>query len=262
VLGRRLGLQISSDRVRVWLGGTGLALDRPAVAFLERATGALLGLGEEPGEVEARAQALGGGWSRPDVSAVSLVVEHVLSNYAGYRWPFRPALGICLPGKMPAGAALRISRAAVTAGAGQCWLVDAPLATAAGLGLELDRSGLETVIHLHPGGAEVAVLDGAAQLGAADWTAATQSAGSGGRQLAAVLQAVHDGLPPRQGQQVRERGLLLAGDLACWPDIAAELGHWTALPVRVAPEPLTCAVRGAAGLPDALPPLMRSRSFI
>ncbi|MDQ6636913.1 MAG: rod shape-determining protein [Candidatus Dormibacteraeota bacterium] len=262
MLGRRLGLQVSPDRVRVWLEGTGLVLDQPGVALLERRTGALLGLGEEPAQGSVEAQVLGGGWTQPELSTLSLVVEHVLGRFVGLRWPFRPALGICLQGQLPAAAAVRISGAAVAAGAGQCWLVDGPLAAAIGVGLQLGRGDLETVIHVHGRGAEVAVLDGAAQLGAAVWRAGKQVGKSPTRQLATMLQEVHCDLTDRQTAQARERGFHLAGDLWRWPHLAAELSGWTALPVRVPPEPLTCAVRGAAGLPDALPPLMRSRSFI
>jgi rod shape-determining protein MreB len=316
VFAKKIGIDLGTASTRVYVRGEGIILHEPSLAAVETPGDRVLAVGREARRLAEHAPSavrlvrpLPEG-APADVALLEQVLRHLVTRAQGRQRLFRPEVMVCVPATASSQHRRAMTAAAISAGARQAWLIEAPLATAMGLGLPVAESRGHAVCDLGAGAAQVAVISlsgvvvaevvpaGGDHLDAAIVTlvrerhgvvvdqraaealkvalgsavpldrprsvsatgrdargAGTASATVSSDDVTAAIQdrlralagAVRDVLaqtPARLADGVAERGLFLAGGSALLRGLDVYLARETGIPVRVADDPTTCAVRG------------------
>lgn len=273
MLSRKIGIDLGSSAVRIYVKGEGIVLDEPAGAATLH-------------QVIGRAQPL------PRL--------------------FRPDVVVSVHPGVTAGERRAVTEAAMAAGARQVWLIDEPLAAAMGAGLPIAGVQASAICELGAAGTEIAVISlsgtiaertlavGGRALDAAIATRLGVTADEAERlkiaigsampmdeplrseaagavvtsddiaeavraPLELVAGAVREllaELPRRVASEVRGRGLVLAGGGAQLRGIDRFLAARVGIPTMVAAEPQTSVVRGAGLALENFEVLRRNQSYL
>jgi rod shape-determining protein MreB len=278
LLSRKIGIDLGSSTVRIYLKGEGVVVNEPSLAALGR---------EE-------------------------ALRQLIAKAQGPARLFRPEVVLAVPSSVTPAERRSVTEAAIAAGARQAWLIDEPLAAAIGAGLPISEEKACAVCDIGSGSTEIAVISlsgivvarairvGGDRMDRAisehlmlDAHAAEKvkiSVGSAvaidpplvmevlGRQISStdvaeaiqeplglIVQAIRDVLaetPPELAADVRERGILLAGGGAQLRGVDRFVSSHTGLQTVVADEPQTLVVRGTGLALESFEVLKRNHSSI
>lgn len=315
---KKIGIDLGTASIRVYVRGEGIVLDEPSLAAVDRVGEGshVLATGRQALEVAARrhdsvrlVRPLRKGVIA-DRAVLDGVLQQVVARAQGRQRLFRPEVMMCVPTASTSQHRRALTEAAVEAGARQAWLIEAPLAAAMGLDLPIATAGGSAVCDIGAGGVQVAVMSHSGvvvaqsvpaggehldeaivawlrehrgllvepraaeslklTLGCAlppdrsrsvEVTGADVRGGGGATAtvsssdvteaiqeplhlMASAVREVLDQVPARLQADVAERGLFLTGGGALLRGLAAFLAGESGIPVRVAEDPRTCAVRG------------------
>ncbi|HEY4027092.1 MAG TPA: rod shape-determining protein [Candidatus Dormibacteraeota bacterium] len=183
---KKIGIDLGTASTRVYVRGEGIVLDEPSLAAVEIPGDRVLAVGREARQVAERARdavrlvpVLPDG-ALADIELLEQVLRHLVTRAQGRQRLFRPEVMICVPAAATSQHRRAMTEAAISAGARQAWLIEAPLAMAMGLGLPVAESRGHAVCDLGASGAQVAVVS---QSG----VVVTQSVAAGGDHLDADI---------------------------------------------------------------------------
>jgi rod shape-determining protein MreB len=236
-MARKIGIDLGTANVLVYVKGRGIMLSEPSVVALStrdgrvRAVGAeaLAILGREPESIEVVRP------MRNGVIADYVVTEEMLKYFIGraagrFRLS-RPDVMICIPAGVTSVEMRAVRDAAIEAGAGKAYLIREPLAAAIGANIPVAQPSGNLVIDIGGGTTEVAVIS-------LNDIVVSTSVRVGGNKFDEAIAAY-----------VKRKHNLLIGERTA-ESIKIEIG--AALPLE---RPLTTQVRGrdqVAGLPRTI----------
>lgn len=163
-MARKIGIDLGTANVLVYVKGKGIVLSEPSVVAIStrdnrvRAVGAeaLAMLGREPESIEVIRP------MRNGVIADYVVTEEMLKYFIGrasgrFRWS-KPEVMICIPAGVTSVEMRAVRDAALAAGARRAWLIREPLAAAIGANIPVALPSGNLIIDIGGGTTEVAVI--------------------------------------------------------------------------------------------------------
>jgi rod shape-determining protein MreB len=289
MLAKRIGIDLGSSSVLIYVRGQGVVVNEPSV------------------EGEPRAELTEG------------TLRKLISRVQGRQLRlFKPEVMIGVPSTVSSDERLAATEAAISAGARQAWLIDEPLAAAIGANLPIGERRAHAVCDIGGHTTEIAVI-------ALSGLVVAQAIPVGGKsiddailahlqrrhrilvdgrtaeeikiavgsalpvreplsfevsgveissselvepiqeplkQIAAGIRRVLKQTPRRRAADVKERGILLTGGGALLRGIDRYLARQLRVPVRVAEDPQTCVVRGTGQALDQFEVLKRNQLYL
>jgi rod shape-determining protein MreB and related proteins len=186
VFARKIGIDIGTSTMQVFVRGEGIVADEPSVAAVDLRDQRLRAVGRPALELAGRedvpcrlVRPISRG-AMVDGTLVARILVHVVARTQGRRRLFRPEVMLCVPSAATSAVRRTMIDAAIDAGARQAWLIEAPLAGALGLGLPVAQSKPHAICDLGGGLMQVAVISFSS-------VAASHMVAAGGEQLDAAL---------------------------------------------------------------------------
>lgn len=183
---RKIGIDIGTSTMQVYVRGDGIVADEPSIAAVDWRDKRLLAVGRAALELADRAD-VPCRLVRPinrgavvDGTLVADILVHLVARTQGRRRLFRPEVMLCVPSAATSEVRRTMIDAAIDAGARQAWLIEAPLAGALGLGLPVAQSKPHAICDLGGGLIQVAVISFSG-------VAASHAVAAGGEHLDAAL---------------------------------------------------------------------------
>jgi rod shape-determining protein MreB and related proteins len=315
VFAKKIGIDLGTASMRVYVRGEGIVVDEPALAAVEAGGSRVVAIGRHAAELaertpdEVRVVSPIRDGAIADGAAVEQVLRQLVARAQGRQRLFRPEVMMCVPAAATSAHRHAMAGAAIAAGARQAWLIEAPLAAAMGLDLPVAAATGCAVCDVGAGGVQAAVISlsgvvaaqsvpaggdhldeaiaawlserrgvrvaraaaeslklalgcavpldrprsveitGRDAAGASSTVTVSSSDVTGAilpalRAVAVAVREVLGQLPARLEAGVVERGLYLTGGGALLRGLDGFLARETGIPVRVAEDPRTCAVRG------------------
>jgi rod shape-determining protein MreB len=161
---KKIGIDLGTSTVQVYVRGEGIVIDEPALVAVRRGTSEILAVGRQaaelceqsPERVEVRRPVRDGGVA--DLAAAEGMLRHLIVRAQGRQRLFRPEVMICVPADATGDQRRALAEAAIMAGARQAWLIDAPLAAAMGIGLSIGEALPHAMCDIGAGSTQVAVI--------------------------------------------------------------------------------------------------------
>ena len=260
ILSRKIGIDLGTSTVRVYVRGEGVVVNEPALA----------GAGREP------------------------ALRQWIARAQGRARLFKPEVALAVPSAISSAERRAVTEAAIAAGARQAWLIDEPLAAAIGAGLPIAELRACAICDIGGGTTEIAVisLSGmivaqsipvggnrideaiAARLHIDRQTAERVKIAIGSavamdeplvmqlegvdvtsndiaeaiqeplRLIAGAVRAVMQETPAQLASDIRDRGIVLSGGGSQLRNLDVLLREATGLPVMLAEDPLTAVAIG------------------
>jgi rod shape-determining protein MreB and related proteins len=279
MLSRKIGIDLGTSNVRIFVKGEGVVLNEPI--------------------------------SNSSADSAQ-VIRNLIGRAKGRPHIFRPEVVVSVPSALSSSRRRAVTEAAISAGARQVWLIDEPLAAAMGAGLAIgehrpcaiceigagttqvaviSRSGIVAVQSIAVGGRaldqaiaeRLGVSEGQAEelkiaIGSAIRMDAPDVISVAGQEvssnlvadavaapLASIAEAIRTVLndtPDALAVQVRQRGFVLTGGGAQLRGLAQFISQATGVPAVVAGDPQTSVVRGAGLALENFEVLRRNQSYI
>jgi len=164
VFARKIGIDLGTSTLQVYVRGEGVVADEPCVAAVDPASRRLRAIGrqalelaEQPGTTVQLVHPVAHG-AFVDGGLVTGILVELVTRVQGRHRLFRPEVMLCVPAGAPGDQRRALIAAAMTAGARQAWLIEAPLAAALGLGLRVADSSPQGICDIGGGLVQVAVV--------------------------------------------------------------------------------------------------------
>src|SRR5438034_4262409 len=281
MLSRKIGIDLGTSNVRMFVKGEGIVLNEPS---------ATAGSGADSTQV----------------------IHNLIGKARGRPRLFRPEVVLSVPWSATSSERRAVTEAAISAGARQVWLIDEPLAAALGAGLAIGEHRACAICEIGAGTTEVAVISRsgivaaqsiavggraldraiAERLGVGEQQAeelklaigsaipmdkplvtsigdlevsSNDIAGAVARPLASIAAAISsvlDETPRGLAPNLRERGIVLSGGGAQLRGLAEFVARSTGVPAVVADDPQTSVVRGAGLALENFEVLKRNQTYI
>ncbi|MEE0017175.1 MAG: rod shape-determining protein MreB [Clostridia bacterium] len=163
-LGNDIGIDLGTASVLVYCKGQGIVLQEPSVVAIDDNTNSIVAVGEEARKMLGKT---------PDnIVAIRPLREGVISNFevtermiryfigksVGFHWFKKPRIAVCVPSKVTDVERRAVEQATKSAGAGQVFIIEEPVAAALGAGLDISRPCGSMVVDIGGGTTDVAVI--------------------------------------------------------------------------------------------------------
>ncbi len=163
MFGRDIGMDLGTASVLVFVKGKGIVLQEPSVVAVDKNTGRLLKVGSEaqlmlgrtPGNIVAIRPLREGVIS--DYDMTERMIREFLHKVSEFRL-FKPRLVICVPSGITEVEERAVIDAGIQAGARRVYLIEEPVAAAAGAGLDIAKPEGHVVIDIGGGTTDIAVI--------------------------------------------------------------------------------------------------------
>ncbi|MFV9506042.1 MAG: rod shape-determining protein [Oscillochloridaceae bacterium umkhey_bin13] len=163
-MARKIGIDLGTANVLVYVKGRGIVLSEPSVVALStrdgrvRAVGAdaLAMLGREPESIEVVRPMRNGVIA--DYVVTEAMLKHFINRAAGRFRVAKPEVMICIPAGVTSVEMRAVRYAALEAGAGRAFLIREPLAAAIGANIPVAQPSGNLIIDIGGGTTEVAVI--------------------------------------------------------------------------------------------------------
>ncbi len=281
MLSRKIGIDLGTSNVRIFVKGEGVVLNEPSA-------------------------------TAGSVADSTQVIHNLIGKARGRPRLFRPEVVLSVPSSATSSERRAVTEAAISAGARQVWLIDEPLAAALGAGLAIGEHRACAICEIGAGTTEVAVISRsgivaaqsiavggraldraiAERLGVGDGQAEELKIAIGSAtpmdnplvasigdlevssndiagaialplaSIAATIGTVLSETPPGLAADLRERGIVLSGGGAQLRGLAEFVARSTGVPAVVADDPQTSVVRGAGLALENFEVLRRNQTFI
>ncbi len=163
---RDIGIDLGTANTLVYVRGRGIVINEPSVVAINKKTGQLLAVGEDarrmvgktPGHIIATKPLVGGVVS--DFEITEQMLKYFIDKIVGKRlvpWP-RPRLVIGIPCGVTEVEKKAVEDAAKSAGAGEVYLIEEPMASAIGIRLPVQESEGNLIVDIGGGTTEVATI--------------------------------------------------------------------------------------------------------
>jgi len=164
VLAKKIGIDLGTSTVLVYVKGEGIVVNEPSLVALNRDGTKILAVGRQAAEMVGRT---------PDtITIVRPMREGVIADFVvtegmlhyfiarvqGRQRIFKPEIMICVPSGVTSVERRAVTEAAISAGAKQAWLIDEPLAAAIGAELPISQPSGHAICDIGGGTTEIAVI--------------------------------------------------------------------------------------------------------
>jgi rod shape-determining protein MreB len=164
VLAKKIGIDLGTSTVLVYVKGEGIVINEPSLVALNRDGTKILAVGRQAAEMVGRT---------PDtITIVRPMREGVIADFVvtegmlhyfigkvqGRQRIFKPEIMICVPSGVTSVERRAVTEAAISAGARQAWLIDEPLAAAIGADLPISQPSGHAICDIGGGTTEIAVI--------------------------------------------------------------------------------------------------------
>jgi len=164
VLSKRIGIDLGTSTVLIYVKGEGIVLNEPSLVAVNRDRTRILAIGRQALDMVGRApdtiQIVRP--MRDGVIADFVVTEgmlhHFIDKVQGRQRIFKPEIMVCVPSGVTSVERRAVTEAAISAGARQAWLIDEPLAAALGAGLPIAEPRGNAICDVGGGTTEIAVI--------------------------------------------------------------------------------------------------------
>jgi rod shape-determining protein MreB and related proteins len=160
MLTRKIGIDLGSSTVLMYVKGEGIVLNEPSLVAVNREGTKILAIGGAAGELAGRApdtvrvvRPIRDG-EIADLVVTECLLNHFIRRRAAQRI-FKPEIMICLPSGATSVERRAVTAAAISAGARQAWLIDEPLAAAIGAGLPVAGPRASAIVDVGGGTTEI-----------------------------------------------------------------------------------------------------------
>jgi rod shape-determining protein MreB and related proteins len=278
ILSRKIGIDLGTSTVRVYVRGEGVVVNEPAMA----------GAGREP------------------------ALRQWIARAQGRARLFKPEVALAVPSATSSAERRAVTEAAIAAGARQAWLIDEPLAAAIGAGLPIAELRACAICDIGGGTTEIAIISlsgmvvaqsipvggnrideaiadrlhidrqsaervkiaiGSAvamddplvmQVEGVDVTSndIAEAIQEPLRLIAGAVRAVMQETPSRLVSDIRDRGIVLSGGGSQLRGIDRYMAMHAGVPAVVADEPQTSVVRGTGLAMENFEVLKRNQSYL
>jgi rod shape-determining protein MreB len=164
ILSRKIGIDLGTSTVLVYVKGEGIVVNEPSVVAVNRDGRRILAVGRPAIEMVGRApetiqvvRPMGEGVIA-DFVVTEGMLRHLIGKVLGRQRLFKPEIMICVPSGVTSVERRALTEAAISAGARQAWLIDEPLAAAIGDGLPIAEPRGNAVCDIGGGTTEIAVI--------------------------------------------------------------------------------------------------------
>jgi rod shape-determining protein MreB len=162
--GQDIGIDLGTASVLVYIKGKGIVLREPSVVAIDRNTNKILAVGEDarlmlgrtPGNIVAIRPLREGVISDYDVTEKML--RYFIDKAIGRRRIFKPRMVVCVPSGVTEVEKRAVIDAANNAGARTTRLIEEPIASAIGAGLDISKASGNMVIDIGGGTTDIAVI--------------------------------------------------------------------------------------------------------
>lgn len=159
-----LGIDLGTANILVFQRGKGVVLREPSVVAIEKNSKRILAVGEEarlmigrtPGNITAIRPMSDGVIA--DYTTTERMLAHLLSKVCGKRRAFKPRVLVCVPSGVTSVEKRAVIQAARSAGAGEAYTIEEPMAAAIGAGLPISTPGGNMVVDIGGGTTDIAVI--------------------------------------------------------------------------------------------------------
>ena len=234
MLAKKIGIDLGTSTVLVYVKGEGIVINEPSLVALNRDGTKILAVGRQAAEMVGR--------TPETINIVRPMKEGVIADFVvtegmlhyfigkvqGRQRIFKPEIMICVPSGVTSVERRAVTEAAISAGAKQAWLIDEPLAAAIGADLPISQPSGHAICDIGGGTTEIAVISLSGMVVA-------HSIRVGGNRIDDAIAAF-----------IKRKYNLLVGERTAEE---VKIGIGSALPMK---EPLTMEVRGrdlVSGLP-------------
>ncbi len=164
MLAKKIGIDLGTSTVLVYVKGEGIVVNEPSLVALNRDGTKILAVGRQAAEMVGRT---------PDtITIVRPMREGVIADFVvtegmlhyfiarvqGRQRIFKPEIMICVPSGVTSVERRAVTEAAISAGAKQAWLIDEPLAAAIGAELPISQPSGHAICDIGGGTTEIAVI--------------------------------------------------------------------------------------------------------
>ncbi len=164
MLAKRIGVDLGTSTVLIYLRGEGIVVNEPSLVAVNRDGTRILAVGSRALEMVGRTpeaiQVVRP--VRDGVIADFVVTEGMLHYFIGKvqgrNRLFKPEVMVCVPSGVTSVERRAVTEAAISAGARQAWLIDEPLAAAIGANLPISEARGHAICDIGGGTTEVAVI--------------------------------------------------------------------------------------------------------
>jgi rod shape-determining protein MreB and related proteins len=164
VLAKKIGIDLGTSTVLVYVKGEGIVINEPSLVALNRDGTKILAVGRQAAEMVGR--------TPETITIVRPMREGVIADFVvtegmlhyfigkvqGRQRIFKPEIMICVPSGVTSVERRAVTEAAISAGAKQAWLIDEPLAAAIGADLPISQPSGHAICDIGGGTTEVAVI--------------------------------------------------------------------------------------------------------
>jgi rod shape-determining protein MreB and related proteins len=164
MLSKKIGIDLGTSTVLVYVKGEGIVLNEPSVVATNEKGDRILAVGREAAEMLGRTPAniVAIRPMREGVIADFVVTEgmlhHFITRVCGRQRIFKPDIMICVPSGVTGVERRAVVEAAVQAGAKTAYLIDEPLAAAIGANLPISTPTGNLICDIGGGTSEIAVI--------------------------------------------------------------------------------------------------------
>jgi rod shape-determining protein MreB and related proteins len=160
-----LGIDLGTANIVVFLKGKGIVLREPSVVAMSTVTKKVLAVGEEarlmigrtPGSIIAVRPMSEGVIA--DYTTTHKMLEYLIGKVCGGRKRmFKPRVLVCVPSGVTSVEKRAVIQAARSAGAGEAYPIEEPMAAAIGAGLPISTPGGNMVVDIGGGTTDIAVI--------------------------------------------------------------------------------------------------------
>ena len=156
MLSKKIGIDLGTSTVLIYVKGEGIVLNEPSVAAVNGDGTRILAVGRQA-EHMAGSTSNGVHVVRP-IQVTEGVLHHFIGKVHGRQRLFKPEITICVASGVTSVERRALTEAAISAGARQAWLIDEPLAAAIGAGLPINEPRGSAICDIGGGTTEVAVI--------------------------------------------------------------------------------------------------------
>ena len=163
MFGMKIGIDLGTTSVQIYVSGKGIVLSEPSVAACNTADGSLICLGEHayemvgknPDSIRVIKPMRNGVIS--DFGVTRRMLEYYVEKICRYAI-FKPQVIVCMPSTITNLERHTLLDAAIAAGAGKAGLIEEPLAAAIGAGIDISHPYGTIIVDIGGGTTDVAVI--------------------------------------------------------------------------------------------------------
>jgi rod shape-determining protein MreB and related proteins len=159
-----IGIDLGTANILVFVKGKGIVLREPSVVAINTVSKAVLAVGEEASQMIGRTPSnivairpMSDGVIA-DYTTTERMLSHLIAKVCGRKRMLKPRVLVCVPSGVTSVERRAVIQAAKSAGAGEAYTIEEPMAAAIGAGLPISGPGGNMVVDIGGGTSDIAVI--------------------------------------------------------------------------------------------------------